>query len=306
MERVVHGEAAVEVSETESPPTVPDLTASGTGTSKARRGSAPLALLLACGLFLGIGILSDAHVLATSTALTIVTVCAYLAFVRFVERRRCDELRLDTRSATQIATGAGIGLFLAFLEVEAGWLTVGAYRPLATVQWHAFISTFGAWLAAGVLAAYFVVLFYGLLLRAVERIAGTWAAVGVSALAYGAWPSLAAAGGLTFALWIATGVVLAAAYVLTRRLWMPLGLLVVFTLADIAIWGSGYRIQRLMYVTGSTQWKGRSDYLAWCLFGTTALAVALVILGWRRGCYVGPRRAWQMQTGVSPAELRSA
>jgi membrane protease YdiL (CAAX protease family) len=70
------------------------------------------------------------------------------------------------------------------------------------------------------------ILFRGVILRQLERLVGTWLALGITAMLFGA-VHLANPGASLFAgfaIAIEAGILLGAAYLVTRRLWLAIGL----------------------------------------------------------------------------------
>lgn len=151
---------------------------------------------------------------------TVVLLLAYAAFVRWVERRSVDEGSLPG-AGRELVQGFGwglgvIGTAVALLAMSGGYTVSGWGSPqgaLTLLQLHVFVAVLEE------------LLFRGLLFRLLEGIVGTWGALLVSTLlfglAHGANPganaiTLSALGGLS--------VCLTLAFVMTRRLWLCVGL----------------------------------------------------------------------------------
>jgi membrane protease YdiL (CAAX protease family) len=145
----------------------------------------------------------------------------YLSYAHFVERRPVSELSLPG-----MGRELGIGLLLGFGLMTACYLiamALGLYRiegiaswqNLLTVTWGTVTTPFGEEL-----------LFRGVVFRIIENVFGSWVALVVSSV----WFGYAHSGneGETFAglaaIAIVYGPMLAAPYMLTRRLWMGIGL----------------------------------------------------------------------------------
>ncbi|HEV2676692.1 MAG TPA: CPBP family intramembrane glutamic endopeptidase [Aliidongia sp.] len=159
---------------------------------------------------------------------------AYGLQVRFVERRPCSELALRPAVA-ETGVGAALGIIFAALVVLLLAVT-GCYR---IVGWHSpFDLAAPALMAigAGVMEE---IIARGFVLGLIERWAGSGVALVSSAILFGAahientgagaWPVIA--------LSLGAGVTLGAAYLATRRLWLPIGLHFGWNFAQSALFG---------------------------------------------------------------------
>ena len=146
---------------------------------------------------------------------------AYAWYVRLVERRTVDEL--SRRGALREAgAGAlvGFSLLAGTIAVLAalGYYQVDAVNPWSTLAQAFTVALFAAWWEE--------LVFRGLFFRILEGSLGTWFALGISAAIFGAvhigGPNWSVLGVIAIAL--EAGVLLGAAYVLTRRLWLAIGI----------------------------------------------------------------------------------
>jgi membrane protease YdiL (CAAX protease family) len=145
----------------------------------------------------------------------------YYGFVRLIERRTVSELALPW-AAKELGIGALFGAALFSTTIGVIWL-LGYYRvsdvnPLLTVL---------PWLLTGIFSGIFEeLLVRGVLFRIIEESLGTWISLIVTALVFGALhlsnPNATLWAG--FAIAVEAGILLAALYVYTRRLWIPIGL----------------------------------------------------------------------------------
>ncbi len=163
-----------------------------------------------------------AAVMLLGTLFTIAVVhIVYLLYVRHVEHRAATELAA-AHAARELAAGifAGAGIFslVMLVLVSGGW-----YRATGTNPWSGALAPLLA--AAG--AAYVEELVMrGILFRNLEALLGSWLALAGTALLFGlahlANPNATVATAVALAL--EAGVLLGAAYMLTRRLWLAIGL----------------------------------------------------------------------------------
>jgi membrane protease YdiL (CAAX protease family) len=166
--------------------------------------------------------------------LAIVCLAIYLAAARWIERRVPSELSLR-HALPGLAQGALAGIALFSLAMAILWLT-GAYQPDG---WEASGALGRGFLFVLAVAVREEILYRGLLFRLLSKIVGTWGALLLSAAWFGA--SHATAPGATFiglsgvAL---AGVLLGAAYAVTGRLWLPIGLHLGWNFAEGPLFGT--------------------------------------------------------------------
>lgn len=209
----------------------------GDGTMDSRLGRIlryPLVLLVI--EFLGFAVL---YVLAgqagsrigalrnTPVQLLVVLVCAgaavwlYKVMGRRLERRAADDFaRPGAAREYALGLAAGFALFSAVVGMVAalGGFTIDGVRGLGRL-W--------AMLAMGVATGLFEeILFRGIMFRHVEAVAGSWVALAVTSAFFGmahlANPDATWFAALAIAM--EAGILLGAAYMVTRRLWLACGL----------------------------------------------------------------------------------
>jgi membrane protease YdiL (CAAX protease family) len=218
---------------------------------------------------------------------------AYWLFVRFVERRSVEEFAWAPAIRE---LGIGIGIGLALLSAVVGVIAAfGSYRVVGT---HG-AGVLPLALSIGIFPGFSEeIAIRGLFFRLFERWLGSWAALALSAAFFGA--------GHLFnpgATWIAAigiafeaGIMLAAVYMITRRLWVAIGLHAAWNFAEGGIYGtpvSGLNIDGLL-----RPWIGGSDLVTGGPFGpeaslpamaiATAFGVVLLVIAWRRGNFIAP------------------
>ena len=151
----------------------------------------------------------------------LLTHLTYVGYVRLFERRPASELYFR-KAPAELLGGALLGALMLLLVV--GPLAIlGYYRVLGVNNPAVMVAP----VAAAVFAAYREELVArGVLFRILEEWLGTWLALSISAAIFGGLHLLnrnaTLLGGLGIAL--SAGLLLGAAFVITRRLWMPIGL----------------------------------------------------------------------------------
>lgn len=165
----------------------------------------------------------------------VATLATYAAFVRFVERRRVTELA-RSGAASELGAGFALGFALFALTMLVLWL-LGQVEVVAAGGWTAF----GYPLLDAVIAAVTEeVLMRGVLFRIVEESLGSWIALAFSAALFGALHAFNPGATVTSSVAIAleAGVLLAAVFMLTRRLWMVIGLHAGWNFTEGGIFGA--------------------------------------------------------------------
>ena len=197
---------------------------------------------------------------------------AYVGFVRLVERRRAEEL--SGKGAVR-ETGAGIAVGAGLLAATIGIIAaLGYYQVTGSNPWTAVVPTFATAVVSGYVEE---VVFRGVLFRIVEESLGTWIALALTALLFGFVHILNPNATLfsSFAIAMEAGVLLGAAYVLTRRLWLAVGIHFAWNFTQGGIFGgrmSGLTVDGLLEseLTGPTLLSGGE-------FGVEASIFALVL-----------------------------
>ncbi len=156
---------------------------------------------------------------ALATVATIFAV--YYGFVRLIERRRVTELSLP-HAPRELTGGILLGTALFSSTIAILWV-LGYYHVSAFNEWQVVID----WLIIGIISGVLEeILVRGILFRIMEEFLGTWISLVISALIFGALhlsnPNATLWAG--FAIAIEAGVLLAATFVYTRRLWIPIGI----------------------------------------------------------------------------------
>lgn len=153
-------------------------------------------------------------------ALAIAGFAVYVGFALFVERRAPAELGLQgMRRELGIGLLIGAGLYTA---CELLLMALGIFRITGLNPPSYLIPAIAMAISSSVFEE---LLFRGVLFRSVETWLGSWAALAVSSLVFGLTHLINPQATLEGALFIAVeaGILLAAAVMLTRRLWLSIG-----------------------------------------------------------------------------------
>lgn len=213
------------------------------------------------------------HALATLCMQLVPTLIGYVMLVKLVERRRLDELSLRSLAPFG-AAGLLAGTVLFSIVVGVLWL-LGSYHVTGInpqVNWlpAVLVAGIGAGIGEEILTR-------GVLFRIIEEGLGTWWALAISALFFGAahianpgatlWSSLAIA--------VEAGVLLALIYHVTRSLWACIGLHAAWNIMQGTVYGipvSGMPVDGWLVSTRTGQ-----DWLSGGGFGAEASVVALAL-----------------------------
>lgn len=182
------------------------------------------------------GSLPALYYLAYLLASVLVCYFVYRAYVRLVEKRPVGELS-RAGAPRELGIGAAIGLGLVAVVVGSLWV-LGYYRIAGT---NALAVLFVSLANDGAGAFVEEVVLRGIVFRISEERLGTWVALTISvvlfALLHLASPNATVTS--TVVVGVEGGVVLSAAYVLTRRLWLPIGIHFGWDFSQDAIFGVG-------------------------------------------------------------------
>lgn len=236
--------------------------------------------------------------LAASVMACAMMLVLYANIVRFTERRPATEVGVQAPAGREFGIGLllGFGLYTACILVL---MLLGNYRIDGVGDWHILLAGLATPLATGVFEE---LLFRGGVFRLAEEWFGSWAALVISALVFGFMhydaEGVTLQGLVSISAW--AGLLLAATYLLTRRLWLGIGL--------HAAWNYTQGTFYSGIVSGNAPPDGflksnlqGSEWLTGGAFGVEASLVALAICGgaglWmlmmavRRGHIMAP--AWK-------------
>lgn len=241
--------------------------------------------------------------IADMTARALPALITYLAVVYVIERRRPAELAW--RDAPRyLALGLAGGVLLLSTVTGLLWLA-GSYHVVGTdpgVNWLPAVLSAGVGAGIGE-----EVMLRGVVYRMVEEGLGTWWALAVSALLFGAmhlgnpaatwWSSLAIA--------IEAGVLLALVYTVTRSLWACIGLHAAWNICEGTVYGiqvSGTTAHGFIVSTSTgPAWLSGGAFGAEASVVTvavcSAVSIVLLAIAIRRGQWVAP--AWRRKAAIA-------
>ncbi len=173
---------------------------------------------------------------ALTTAFTVpVAWGAYYILVHFIERRDMIELGFSNAFA-ETAKGIAIGALL-FASCFAILALAGSYKVLGMNSPSALLRPF---FPAVSTAVFEEILFRGVVFRIMERRLGSWIALAISAAIFGSLHLLNPNATVisVAAIMLTAGVTLGAAFMLTRRLWLAMGIHFAWNFTQGGIFGS--------------------------------------------------------------------
>jgi membrane protease YdiL (CAAX protease family) len=240
------------------------------------------------------GLTTRSWFVAVAGAIVIFSVCLiYCGYVRLLEKRRTLELGPE-HAPREFAIGTAIGLCLFAATVVCLWVG-GYYRVEGFGQWPTASEVF----ALGLVPAFLEeILIRGVIFRITEESLGTWLAILISALLFGLVHLLNPGANLIAALCVVleAGVLLAAAFITTRRLWFPIGLHFAWNFTQGGIFGlpvSGRQVGGLLRsaLTGPELITGGAfgaEASIFAVFVCASMAIYLLIRASRKGCIIRP------------------
>lgn len=197
----------------------------------------------------------------------------YKHFRRYVEGGVDFEFPLPL-AAREIGTGLLFGFLLFSGMTLVVWLLGG-------IQFQGVRGMGNLWgmIALGIISGTFEeILFRGILFRQFETMLGTWAALAITSVLFGAghifnpgatWFS-------SFAIAVEAGILLGAAYMITRRLWFPIAIHAAWNFTQGWVFSvpvsGGDAPEGLLLTT-----RNGPDWLTGGAFGLEASAVAMVV-----------------------------
>ncbi len=204
--------------------------------------------------------------------LTAVVLLAYRAYVRIVERRPVTEL---SRPGFARELGAGVVFGALLFCITIGIIAAfGGFHVSGINGWYPMIGAVPAFILAAVVEE---VVIRGVVFRIIELWVGSWIALAFSAALFGFLHLFNPGADLQSgaAIMLEAGILLAAAYMLTRRLWFCMGIHFAWNFTQGSIFSvavSGQATAGLIQsqMTGPTWLTGGG-------FGAEASVIAVII-----------------------------
>jgi membrane protease YdiL (CAAX protease family) len=220
-------------------------------------------------------------------------VAIYVGYVWIVEQRTVGELR-GPGAIRELGRGLGIGAVLFTATTLVLWV-LGAADITGAGDAGSVLRELAGAISAAVIEE---LLFRAVVFRILERSLGTWIALAVSAVLFGAVHAFNPGATMvsTVAIMLEAGVLLAAAFILTRRMWLAFGLHAGWNFTGAGVFGaavSGTRADGVL----ATQFHGE-PLITGGAFGPEAsiialaicltAGIALLVAGHRHGNFVVP------------------
>lgn len=197
----------------------------------------------------------------------------YALYTRTVEQRRMSELA-RAGAGRELGLGMGIGA-AAFLAIIGAMAAGGLFRVVGINPWSVLIAPFAE---LAFMALFEELLFRGIMFRIIEKSLGSWLAVLLSSIVFAV--AHVPNDGVTLlavAITAVAGAMFGAAYMVTRRLWLPIGIHFAWNFLSDAVFSlptSGHPAKGLL--------QGQLSGPAWLsggAYGVEASALTLVVIG---------------------------
>lgn len=165
----------------------------------------------------------------------LLSVLGLILIITYLSRRKAVEFARPG-ALGELGLGVLIGAGLVSIPVLILW-ALGMYSVTGVGVTPAMISALAIGIGPGFIEEVFS---RGILLRLVERATGTWWALAISALIFGLGhlgnPNVPLIGAI--AIGVEAGLLLGAAYVVTRRLWLTVGIHAAWNTVQGGVWSS--------------------------------------------------------------------
>ena len=232
--------------------------------------------------------------LITGVLATIIAVFAYIVLYHFYEKRKITELSAK-RIGKNITVGIFLGLILQSLTILVIYLK-GSYSIVSINPINFIIPPLTMAFTSAIIEE---LLFRGIIFRITEEKLGSYIALAISAIIFGALhlgnPNSSLIAGIGLA--IQAGLLLGAAYIYTRNLWFPIAIHFAWNFSQSAIFGANVSGNQLSKTLITSKIKG-AEWLTGGSFGpegsiqATIFAliatITLLILSHRKGRIIKP------------------
>lgn len=210
--------------------------------------------------------------LLSALLIVLVAYFAYWAYVRAIERRPLTELSFQGMPR-ELGAGLLFGFVLFTIVITILWL-LGVYHITGVNSVVALIPVLALSLVSGFTEE---ILFRGILFRIIESSLGSWLALIISGIIFGLLhlgnPNATLFGALAIAL--EAGLLLGAAYMVTRRLWLAVGIHAAWNFTQGGIFGVNISGNETTGLVSST--LTGPAWLSGGAFGAEASVVAVIV-----------------------------
>jgi membrane protease YdiL (CAAX protease family) len=249
----------------------------------------PLTRIVLAAVFVTLGVvvtqlvISQFGSLASSPAISMLSIV--IALVAVYISYRLSVQWIEKRQVTELSANGAVKEFCLGLLLGSGIITtvIGVLWKLGIYQ----VSGFNPWLvllpaASANIPSGFVqeILFRGILFRITEESLGTWIAMIISSMLFGLIHifSVGATVFSTVSIMLEAGTLLATAYILTKRLWLAIGIHIGWDFAIDGIYGVGSSALSGSHMHGLLQARLiGSDLLTGGQFGVEVSIIAFAI-----------------------------
>jgi len=190
---------------------------------------------LVIGLFGTTVTTPGASIVSIAIAL-LATYFSYRLYVQWVERRKVTELSAGG-AIKELGAGLLTGFFIVTVIIGILW-ALGSYQVTGFNPWLVLLPAAVANIPSGFVQE---ILFRGILFRITEESLGTWIALTVSTFLFGIIHVFSAHATIfsVLSIMLEAGILLTAAYILTKRLWLAVGIHIAWDFAIDGIFGVG-------------------------------------------------------------------
>jgi len=240
-----------------------------------------------------ISISRENKTLMSVSVVAIIVLLVYISLYRYYEKRKISELSTD-KLVRNLVTGISLGFVLQSLTIGVIYLNKG----LSVISVNSVGNLIPS-LAMVTAAIFEEVIFRGIIFRITEEKLGSYTALAISALIFGAVHLVNANSTLISGLAVAieAGLLLGAAYIYTRNLWFPIAIHFAWNFTQSGIYGastSGHAIAKSLLTTkiggspmisgGQFGPEGSVQALIFCLIAT----IILMLLNHRQNKIIKP------------------
>ena len=232
--------------------------------------------------------------IAVQLGLALAAIALYIAYGQFIERRKVTELStsgIGREWAIGLLTGVGLYSACVLALILLGYYKIEGLNPIAFV-----LPAVALAIKSG---AFEELIFRGVLHGSVESLFGSWVAILASSFVFGFLHLMNPAATLTGAIYISieAGLLLSAAYMVTRRLWLCMGFHMGWNFVQEGIYsgvvsgGPGEAGLLKAVIEGPTLMTGGSFGMEQSLFALifcTTTGVILLMMAIRRGHLMPP------------------